>query len=327
MIIFLYGKDTFRSRRQLKKIIEKFKEDRDPQGYNVHVCHAHTTPSADVWEQLFASPFLSEKRLVILEGFLAKGDVDMLERLSVYIEKKELPPSTIVVFWEDGSVYKKKVVKALYVRLQQEPYAQEFALMGPVEVEGWLAAEITSGGAHIDRDALHFLSKNAGDDLWYLQGVIEQCIAHACDRVGERRPISLADVRLFVDQRIDDNIFNLVDAIVAQNVKHAFFMIEEQYRIGKDSLYIFAMLLRQFRILLQMRDLYEREDVSSSKEMAGLLGIHPFVAKKSLSAMRGYTMKRLQEVYTALLQLDIAIKRGGGKPKALLDVFVSQISV
>ena len=67
----------------------------------------------------------------------------------------------------------------------------------------------------------------------------------------------------FSMQKVDDNIFNLVIPFLPGKVK-SFAMIEEQYRQGQDVQYIFAMILRQCRILLELRDLHDREQLSRS---------------------------------------------------------------
>ncbi len=66
MLIFLSGPDTFRSRKQLKKMIEKFKTDRDPQGFNVVVLDCRVSEPSYILEQILTPPFLAEKKLVIL---------------------------------------------------------------------------------------------------------------------------------------------------------------------------------------------------------------------------------------------------------------------
>jgi DNA polymerase-3 subunit delta len=144
-----------------------------------------------------------------------------------------------------------------------------------------------------------------------------------CQGEGE---ITLPDVQLFLDEKADDSIFNLVDAIVAGQAKKAYEMIQEQYRKGEDAGYVFAMLLRQFRILLEIRDLYEREDNLQSDALAKKLGLHPFVVKKSLPFVKRYTLQNLKDIYQKLLDIDVKTKTGLGDQSLMLDVFIGQIA-
>lgn len=86
------------------------------------------------------------------------------------------------------------------------------------------------------------------------------------------------------------------------------------------------MILRQFRILLELRDLYEREDISQSNVLAEKTGLHPFVVKKSFSFVKRYSYEKLKDVYEQLLEMDIKIKTGQGEPSLLLDMFVGRVS-
>ena len=128
-----------------------------------------------------------------------------------------------------------------------------------------------------------------------------------------------------MDEKVDDNIFNLADAIVGGQGKDVFEMMREQYDQGKDVLYLFAMILRQFRILLQIRDFFERDDNPQSDRIAKELGLHPFVVKKALPLAKRYSMKELQKIYSDLLDLDAKIKTGRGDQSVLLDVFVARL--
>ncbi|MBU2542552.1 DNA polymerase III subunit delta, partial [Patescibacteria group bacterium] len=329
MLIFLYGPDTFRSRRQLKKMIEKFKQDRDPQGLNVVSLDIDNEEYGKVMEQVLATPFLAEKRMVVLENLLlatGKGELQeqILKRMSFDkssgLEKeKTLPEENIYIFWEvsppatsAGSGYardqgklkpKTKAGKELLARLLKEKYAQEFEELKGVKLSTWIASEVNERGGKISQQAIQFLVQNARGDMWHLNSLLDQLIAYKdADEIG------LEDINLFVEEKVDDNIFNLVDCAVSGQTKQVFKMIREQYRIGKKPHYVFAMILRQFRILIEIRDLYEREDNMPSDLMAKKLGLHPFVVKKSLPFIKKYNLDSLKKIYSKLLDLDIKFK-------------------
>ena len=324
MILFLYGADTFRSRQQLKKMVEKFKADRDPQGYNTTVLNCADTKNTDgqILEQFVAIPFLAEKRMLVLENLLsATGRGDLQEEILKRIKEKKNNDSTVLLFWEGEGVPKTKVSKELFEILKKEKFAQEFALLAGVKLVEWVESEYASRGGKISRYAAQYLAQNIGGDMWRLNSVIDQLVAY---KNGSE--IELTDTHLFLEEKIDDNIFNLVDAIVAGQQKKSFEMIQEQYRKGEDAGYVFSMLLRQFRILLEIRDLYEREDCLPSDIIAKKLDLHPFVVKKSLPFVKRYTLQNLKDIYQRLLEIDIKTKTGQGDQSLMLDLFVSKLS-
>jgi len=322
MIIFLYGKDTFRSRTQLKKMIGKFKMDRDPQGLNISKVDCGKESSGKVLEQTLAMPFLAEKRMVVLENLLVSKNKELMQDFLKRVEEKSLPETNVIIFWEGSDSFKTKDAKALFERLQKEKYAQRFDEMKGAQLSAWVSNEIKERGGNIERPAIQYLGSHVGGDMWRLDSLIDQLIAF---KNGEE--ILVADAQLFLDEKQDDNIFNLVDAIVGKNPKQVFGMMQEQYAQGKDAGYIFAMILRQFRILLELRDLFERESDLKSDQLAKQLGLHPFVVKKSLPIVKRYTMDELKSIYRQLLDIDIETKTGGGDQSMLLDIFVGRVCV
>lgn len=321
MIIFLHGQDTFRSRRQLKKMMEKFKADRDPQGLNVSSLDCGTEDLGNIISEVLAMPFLAEKRMIVLQNLLsATGKQDLQKEILKRIEEKTIPETNILVIWEGKGKPKTKVGKELLARLMKEKYAQEFEELKGVKLSAWISSEIKERKGIISKHALDYLANNVGSDMWRMDSLISQLIAYKQE--GE---IEIKDVEKFIEEKIDDNIFNLVDAIVGGQTKQVYKMIREQYRVGKDPHYVFAMLLRQFRILLEMRDLFDRQDNITSDVLAKKLGIHPFVAKKSLPFIKRYSMDKLKSIYSSLLDFDVKIKTGQGDPLILLDLFVGRI--
>jgi DNA polymerase III delta subunit len=83
--------------------------------------------------------------------------------------------------------------------------------------------------------------------------------------------------------------------------------------------------LWQLRILVQMRDCIDREDIVQSEVLAKKLGIHPFVVKKNLALVKKHTLTDFKKIYERLLDLDVKIKTGFAKPEILIDLLVARM--
>ena len=126
MIIFLYGPDTFRSRKQLKKMIDKFKTDRDPDGFNVSVLDCVKEEQGKILEQVLAVPFLVEKRMVVLENLLDSKQDELQEEILKRIEEKSFLETTVLVVWEATEKFKTKMGKKMFDRLSKEKFCRFF---------------------------------------------------------------------------------------------------------------------------------------------------------------------------------------------------------
>ncbi len=319
MIFFLYGEDTFRSRAKKRELVEGFKQKRDATGMNVVVLDCAKIKEELLFEELQASPFLAEKRLVVLENLLNMKKNTLQSRFLDFLEQNKLPETTVLVIWDEGKAFKSDAGK-LFEVLKKEKYAQEFATLVGVELKNWILEETKSRGAIIDPPAVQYILSNVPKNTWAVHSLLDQLIAFA-----QGRTIVQADVALFLHEASDDNIFNLVDAIIAKNSQKVFQMIEAQYAKGEDAQFIFAMLLRQFRILIELADIDARALRIPSDVLAKQLSLHPFVVKKSIPLAKKYSFTELKKVYAELRDIDIKTKTGQGNQSMMIDFFVGKL--
>lgn len=317
MIIYLWGEDTYRSREQLHLIRQKFIRERDPSRMNTTTIDGANTASANgLLGEIYAAPFLAERRMVVIEHlFVLKKEI--LAELQTRIEEQKIPESTVLVCCHDGGVPKGKDPKALHERLCQEKFAQEFEPLSGAKLGGWIAAAVKERALTINEQALQYLVAEGGGNTWQIGMLIDQLAAYLAAQ--GRTVIERADITLFFHESAGDHMFALIDAVVGKQGKQAYALLSEQYAAGDDAGKIFAMIVRQIRILLELRDLYERMDGVSSETLAKELGLHPFVVKKSLAFVRQYPRAVLQQLYADLLQDDIHLKTGFADGATILE--------
>jgi len=344
MIIYLFGEDTFRSRQQLKKMVNKFKADRDPQGYNVVFLDCAKEASGKILSEIQSAPFLAEKRMVVLENLLSNNDKNLIGGLVEKIKNKQYPQTNILLFYQGEKLSKIKEVSELDKILTKEKFAQEFKNLTGAQLQAWIKKEVEERGGKINNHALNFITQNVGLDMWFLNSLIDQLIAYKNsynvvlsetkdpdssqkvqnDKNNTDEEIELKDVSLFLEENVDDNIFNMVDAIVVGDKKQAFRLINKQRELGEDDFKLMAMIVRQFRILIQIKSLFEENENLRSEEASKILGLHPFVVRKSLSLVKKYSLAKLKNIYNELLEIDIKTKTGVAPQNLLLDFFIGK---
>jgi DNA polymerase-3 subunit delta len=318
MILYFYGEDTYRSREYLQHSIAQFKKQRDPGGYNTLLVDAKKAPMGKLFAEINTAPFLGEKRMVILENLLSSSDKETLGEFILRLKEKKIPESTVLVVWQGEALSKVKEAKQLHEVLSLEKYAREFAKLAGVKLVEWIVAKVKESGGAIERVAAEALAMNG--DTWQIATAVNQLVAFASGR-----NITAADVAEFSEEKIDDNVFNLVDAVVSGDHKRALAMLEDARRRGEEDGHMFGLFLWQFRILTQMSDLLEREEHLTSEELARRLTIHPFVARKNLAIAKKYSLSRLEAIYRQMLELDMKTKTGQADQSLLLDLFVAKV--
>jgi DNA polymerase-3 subunit delta len=323
MIIFLYGEDTYRSSQKLTEIQDKFKKEVDPSGLNLTVLNGAGLKFEDFNQQVKASPFLARKRMVVIKNVISDNKSKNIQKEIVELldqESKNPDQDNIIVFWENSDYSKSKAKHALWERLKKEKFAQEFKPLTPRELNSWLEQAVKERQAKIEKTALSLLAASVGNDLWQMNNELEKLTNYRQDKI-----ITVNDIETMVKAKYDDDIFKFIDALSNNNKKQAVKLLSDQLNSGAEEMYLLAMFIRQFRILLLTKDLQQTQPTITKDKIAKELQIHPFVAQKALYQARNFTLEHLKNIYQMLLNIDLQIKTTSTKPKLLFDLFIAQI--
>jgi DNA polymerase-3 subunit delta len=315
MIIFLYGTDTFRSKRKLDEIASSFREREDASGLNTVTLDAAKAEPAEIHQALFAPAFLGNKRLAVIKGMLALKREEQKPFLELVAK---LPASTTAVFYEAADA-KACDKSPLYPLLVEGKYHWEFAPLSGRELESWLAAEANAHAVTFEPHALSAFIEAVRSDSARAANEIAKLAAY----VGGRQIIEVQDVALMVTGEVQEDMFGFLDAVANRDSKRAAVMLEQQIMAGTEPMQLLAMLARTVRILIQARDLLDRR--YPQPEAIRELGIHPFAARKALAQAQSFETQTLRQLHAALLDTDRRIKTGSASsPRVVLDLMVAK---
>jgi DNA polymerase-3 subunit delta len=328
MFYLLHGTDEYRRSQELDKMKAKLG---DPTTVDLNTTTLDGR-KATLDELAFACdtvPFLSDKRLVIVNDLASRldkrtgetpGDAEedsaFLERLEQYL--KDLPDSARLVFLERRKIGKGNPIRRLAAQTEHG-YEREFTPLRPGELSRWIAARAQEKGGRIEPGAIRVLATYVGNDLRLLDSEIEKLLTYA----GEERAVTEKDAQLLVSYAREADIFAMVDALGARDTQRAMEMMEKLLAEGQHPLYLLRMITRQFRILLQIKELLNKG--TPAADVRGLLHLHPYVAKKTMSQARNFSVPQLEEIYHRLLETDEGVKTGQLEDHLALDLFVAEL--
>lgn len=327
MILFLYGEDSYRSRSKLKQIEDKFKKT-DKSRVNFIRIDGEKNPWKNIEKEIISPPFLHDKKLVVVENFLKKRG-QKFDEATAFLKGEKIPVGTVVVFWEDS---KPDLRTAIFKFLDKPKQADRFDFLDPVKLRKWITEATTERNIKIDPRAAETLIGLVGFDLWQMSGELDKLAAYVRGRKENTDFVTADDVLLFVRGKFDENIFSLTDALGTKNKKIIFKILNEQIEAGVGEGHVFAMLARQFRILLQIKELVAKDfpflsvgDPTVKQKISLELGLHPYVVQKILYQVKNFSLAELKNIYKKLLALDMKMKRGNFNPRAFLDLFIAEV--
>jgi DNA polymerase-3 subunit delta len=273
-----------------------------------------------------AMPFLAPRRLVIITNPLAKLNSSTLrEKFIALLEWA--PPTTALVLIEnrlltedrDRRKGKTHWLEAWALQAGDRAFVRTFQQPHGEAMIRWIQDRAREMGGQFTTDAAERLATQIGDEPRLADQEIRKILTY----VNFKHPVEADDVEYMTPLSRQGDIFVMVDALAshkgreAQDMLHR--LLEEQ-----DALSIFGMVVRQFRLLLQAREVLDQGGYE--RDIAQALKIHPFVAGKLVPQAQQFTQKTLEGIYRRLLDIDEAIKTSQIDGDLALDLLVVSLA-
>jgi DNA polymerase III subunit delta len=334
MIIFLYGEDTFSSRKKLKEIKDKFLREVDPSGNSLVTVEDENASVEKINELVSVSSLFARKRMVVVEGLLAGKNKGASEQILDFLKnnfepthktKSDISADNILVLWE-GQAEEKNIRSKLFEFLSQQKFAYNFKKLSNTETINWVRKETELRSAKIKPQAASILTSFFSGNLWQLDNEIDKLINYKTGKnkqSGGEIIIDEDDINILVRGNVDENIFALTDAISAKNKALAASLFEKEIEAGVADINLLRMIIRQFRILLLVRQCLDKS--YTSRKITSQLKLHPFIIQKSLTQVRNFSVPTLKNILNRLIEIDQGIKTGQIEAKSALSILLAKI--
>ncbi len=317
MIIFLYGRDSYRLKQNIEKISAEYAK-KHPSGVNFSVLDFNEPGQlAKLSELIKTVSFFNETRLIIIKNSFSDGKeiAGLIKKWGLETDKQR-----ILVFAENcGKADLTKKDNKLFAVLAAKPnMVQNFEPLNAKQLESWAGKEIKYAGCDIRSPALKKLincvsdvplknaETDAADIIWRLKQEIDKLTSYKS--IGGDKEINAADIELLVIPTVNLNIFEMTDAIASKHRFGALRLLSDHLDSGADPHYIFSMLVYQFRNLLRIKSL--AQDAVSYSDIIKKTRLHPFVVKKMYEQCKRFDLDELKHLFSQLAKIDIGAKSG-----------------
>lgn len=281
-----------------------------------------------------ALPFLTERRMVIVEDalqpFMGRGKQALREEFLGLLDS--LPATTALVMvvadqlkyaYQQGTTWETLHSRHWFIEWVKSAGSKamiiDCALPSESNMPSWIRNKAVELGGEFTNEAALMLRDYIGNNTQQALQEINKLLVF----VNLERPVTAKDVEFLTVRDRQSDIFALVDAIGNRNAKIALevmhILLEEM-----DFFPLFGMVIRQFRLLIQARELL---DLGGNEALISeSLGVPAFVAKK-LSAQAGqFNLLALQAIYQHLLEIDLGEKTGGVPGEIALDMLIARLA-
>jgi len=282
-----------------------------------------TVPLAVALDDAMAAPFFGERRVVCIDnpqfltGETKKQKVDHdIDSLQTYLGSPM--PSTVLVFFApyeklDG---RKKVVK----QLKKTATMIEIGNFSERDVRQFIGDQLKSDGYSMAPNALNELIQRTDADLTLMMSELPKLELFTLPA----KEVQLSAVTGLVRQTLTQNVFDLVNRVLAKDTAGAVTLYRELLLAKEEPLRINAILQGQFRLLIQTKIL-AKQGYSQGK-LASILKVHPYRIKLALQSHRRFKLTDLNRAYLGLFRVEQQMKSTAMEPEMLFSLFMTQFA-
>ena len=139
----------------------------------------------------------------------------------------------------------------------------------------------------------------------------------------EKKEITINDIDNLVIKNYDENVFDLVNAIVRRDKPLSFDILSRILQKQKDSVTIVASIASQIRLLYSIKTL--KEDKVRESEMSSILGVKQGDISIASQNCDNFSSKKLLYLIDELAKIDLKSKSENIDSELLLKKFIFDI--
>ena len=263
-------------------------------------------------------PFLAPRRVAVLTHPIsafnsAEGRKKFLELLD------NAQPTTIIALAEDDELKRDHWLVKWAAKAAPRAGVHVYNMPKRWEMPRWIEGETKKQGGKIEAGAAARLAEMVGEDTRIAAQELTKLLTYA----NYERPITMLDVEKVSIVSAQGSVFELVDAIGTGDGKKAQHVLHQLLE-NEEAFELWGMVIRQFRLLLQARELLDAN--AGAPEIQKALGLHEFVAQKVSNQAKRFSMPTLESIYHKLLEIDERAKTSQVTLDLALDMLVVELT-
>ncbi len=336
MLVLLFGEEDFLIKKRLEEIKEGFlKEEAGAPLFSFDLSEEEEID----WERILnqSGGLFSEKKIVILKNInlcskntqekikntIKKQKADKEKNLWIvgsYVTRKKDKKNSFKdqkTTQEKKSKREKNILVEFFRKNCQKK--EEFNQFSQKEAVNFVRKQInkkSDGKVSVSNKTAYFLAENWGNNLWFLDQLLEKLVCFKEEGVIEQQ-----DIEKFTTANSEFEIFDFLSAVAKRDKAKAILIIQNFWEKKVNEFYLLVMIFYQLRNLIKVKQLFEK-GFTTERQISLKLKMHPFVARKTLQQINFFSKKELKELFYLAAKIDEEVKVGKYDIKEGLDLFI-----
>ena len=266
---------------------------------------------ADAIIDLDTYSLFNEQKIVLCKNsnFLSSGKMEIDHNINLLEKYLNNPnPNNILIISASKTDSKKNIVKLVKEKCE--------IIDSNIDLFDYI--KNYTKGFKINSDVIRYLIINTCEDITHITNELDKLMALK----DNEKEITKEDIDMIVIKRIDNNIFDLIDAIISKNKEQSLKIYQEMTNYGEDIFKIFVSLSNQIRLIYQVKvlknltndEIKEQLNLKSAKQAAALR-----------YKIDKYTSHELLDYLHRLSIMDEELKLGKSIDNIVFPIFIASL--
>lgn len=314
-LYLLFGNEGY----LMKNKTEKIMGDHGVDAIDVEFFDIEETPIEDAVNAAMTIPFLSDKKGVVLKNcsFLSsvkttKEQEMPLNYLLRYLQKPN--PTTILVL--QAPYEKLDSRKQAYKICQETCKIEECASVKKEDLYPVIRQALSAANKTMDANALEEFVNRTSDDVSLSLNELEKLVLYS----GTKNAIDVGMVRLVTTRNLEDNVFELVNAILAKDSRSVTKIYQDLAQVNSEPAAILSLISGKFQEILYTKELLRMN--KSFDEVMKYFGATKGRTYHLIKNARDLADEQLLKYMNELEKVDFRVKSGAIDRKVGLELFL-----
>ena len=309
-VYLLYGEEAYLKKQYKDRMTKAIIPDGDTMNYAYY--EGKGINPAELVDLAETMPFFAERRLIVAEnsGFFKNATPELAD----YI--KSMPDTTCLLFIENEVDKRGKMYKAVKDRGR----IVEMGRQDEKTLLYWIAGNVKKEGRQIKESTARYLVSKTGTDMENLEKELEKLFSYTLGK----DEITAADIDDICTTQITNKIFDMIEAMAAKRQKQALDYYYDLLALKEPPMRILYLLSRQFKLLLEVKDLMGRGN--DKAQIAKTAKLHPFVAGKYMQQCRTFSKAELRDIMEEAASTEEMVKTGRMNDVMSVEIFIVKFS-
>lgn len=291
-----HGQSEFLSLESVHKYIDMLRSE---QELKLEILNADSISPNQLIDILSSQDLFSSTRIILFKRLYRNKQKDEFFTEFVSLVKTG-KIKDLLIFWEDQKI---KSNTKYYKFFSETKAIEESPKLDKRSFFSWLKNKIKEMELEINEDAIKVLAERINYDP-------ERCTneLRKLKLTVENSTITLPDVESLVSDTLENDIWNLIDAINQKDSIQSSTILERLMAQNIDSNYIISMLARNLRLITLTK--YLLEESGTTGNIAKRLKVPPFTVPSLINSSKKYSKAKIRTLYSKMSNLDYQIKKG-----------------